>query len=276
LMFKVLNLFFISILCVHICWSQASDNAVKFQTLWQFEDENLSESRILLTEQGLIVPLDENRFILLDADSGETLWTIEITSEIVLEPFVNEGYLYIITSLPDTAKTLKKFSLITGIQVGSGVTDEKLFNLPSKLNDASDNILVSGTKKNTIENYISNKLIWKTTVGGNINDILINKYGVLISSSDNYLYQLNNKNGNKVWKIRFNNKVSGVGFLSENIGIVSIYAESKAYLLNFQKGKLLDFFSLEENEYTVSKPLTNKNRVFFQTNNRIICLNIQK
>jgi outer membrane protein assembly factor BamB len=188
--------------------------------------------------------------------------------------------LYIITSLPDTAKTLKKFSLITGIQVGSGVTDEKLFNLPSKLNvrtnDASDNILTSNIKKNTIEKYISNRLIWKTTVGGNINDILINKYGVLISSSDNYLYQLNNKNGNKVWKIRFNNKVSGVGFLSENIGIVSIYAESKAYLLDFQKGKLLDFFSLEGNEYTVNKPLIDKDRVFLQTNNRVICLNIIK
>jgi outer membrane protein assembly factor BamB len=275
LMFKTLNLIFILIICACNCWSQAVDNAVKFEIVWQFEDESLSERQIILTEQGIIVSPSENKFTLLDADSGEVLWTLEITGEIIAEPFVAADYLYIPTSLPNNANILKKFSLKTGIQIGTGLI-ENLSGIDRQNKNASDNAITFTIQNNTVQKISRNKSIWKTKTGGNINDVLINKYGILISSSDNYLYQLNLKNGNKVWKIRFNNKVLGTNLLNENIGIVIVYAENKLHIFDTQKGKLISYFLLNKNESLYNKPVVKKDLIYLQTSNRIICLQIKK
>jgi outer membrane protein assembly factor BamB len=271
-MFKILNLIFVLFFCTHNCWSQIYNNALKLETVWQFESENLSENKIIQASEGLIISLSENKFILLDPDLGEVLWSNEVTGEIISEPFVKEDYLYITTSLPNNENKINKFSLKTGIQVGSQTNIEN----PLKNSNASDNKKELIIQKNTIQKIINNKIIWKTKIGGNINDVTVNKYGILVSSSDNFLYGLNNKNGNKIWKIRFTNKVSGANLLTENIGIVNVYAESKVQIFDIQKGKLIDFFLLKDNEFPVNKPLISKGTVILQTNDKIICLKLKK
>ena len=271
-MFKTLNLIFILIFCVHNGWSQSVGNAVNLETLWQFQSESFSERKLLPTSEGIIVSLTENKFILLDADKGEILWTIEVAGEVISEPFADEDFLFFPTSRLNDNSIIKKFSLKTGIQIG---TETKVQNTAQNLN-ASDNVIKITSQNNTIKKNTLDKVIWKTKLGGSINDILINKYGILVSSSDNYLYQLNKKNGNKIWKIRFKNKVLGSNLLNENVGVVNIYAENKVQIIDVQKGKLNGFFLLEENEFPVNKPLFIKDKVLLQTNVRIICLKLKK
>jgi outer membrane protein assembly factor BamB len=276
LMFKQFTTCLIILISTLEIFSQSAQTVPNLELRWRFENSKLIDFKPFLSSEGLVISMLGGETALLDAESGNVLWTHESVGEIVSELLIKDGLVFV----PTVSDSVKKTKTLTVISLKTGLTIRTESNLENTLTNeiASDNTKLSNPSQdnlfvteNTVSSKISGKTLWKTKVGGEINHIGVNRFGILVSSDDNYLYLLNPKNGNKIWKDRFTGKVLGTNYISEKIGIITVYGESKLQLFDVQKGKLLSFIGLQTDEYPTANMVGRTNRFYLGTNRGVLC-----
>ncbi|MGI8467812.1 MAG: PQQ-binding-like beta-propeller repeat protein [Pyrinomonadaceae bacterium] len=90
------------------------------------------------------------------------------------------------------------------------------------------------------------KLLWESRAGADITSITELADKLLVSSSDNYIYLLSRKNGNRVWKKRLAGRNSGMPPVKDGVAVFSPLGERTATFLELLKGKQVNQISLNE------------------------------
>jgi outer membrane protein assembly factor BamB len=256
--------------------SQTDVLSAKLQQKWRFENDELAD-RFLLSNEGLIAFSNDGKILMLDLDTGKVIWKNDLAGDSIANATLVDDKLSVISKVDEKSVIILFLSLKTGIIIKT--ENVEIDSIPYKnhlellqYKSASDNGLkLYRIEKNSLIKNKNSLIDWKAKFGGNINDILFTKNGIIVSSTDNFVYLINEKKGNKVWKLRLSGKVLGAQILSEGIAIATVYGSSNLSMFNLQTGKLLNTIALSENEYNVFKPQILNQKVFIQTNGAIIC-----
>jgi outer membrane protein assembly factor BamB len=277
LMFKQFTIYPAVLICMLAVYPQVPETVPTLVAGWRFESSELTDFKPVLSSEGLVVSLLAGKVVLLDTESGSILWTNESAGEITSEPIVRDSFVFVSRMLTDADKsrqTLTTISLKTGLTVKTepSVLSSDSTEIDQPIKNASDNVfqLSSDSEifiaQNTVHRKVKGRIIWRAKLGGKINNIEANIYGFLVSSDDNYLYLLNPKNGNKVWKNRFSGKVLGTISVNEKVGVVTVYGENSLQLFDIQKGRLLSSLKFGTDEYPFSSLIRKAGQFYIGTN----------
>jgi outer membrane protein assembly factor BamB len=270
-MFKFFAVFILVLLCVCEIKPQTDKTTPKLERFWHYENTELNDFDYVICDEGLIVTTITGKVILIDINDGKTVWTNDLGGEFAAKPVFTDGKLSIASKIDDNSFYKREISIKTGITVKTELIKSGAIS-SQNMQLASDNLF----DKVSVENNLlikskNNVVVWKNKFGGNINDISFFKNNILVSSSDNFLYSISSKSGNKVWKLRFTGKVLGSEVLSEDIGITNVFGSNQIYLVNLANGKLVSTLQMENTEYSILKPLSADKKVIIQTNLGLIC-----
>lgn len=119
------------------------------------------------------------------------------------------------------------------------------------------------------------KIIWKYRTGGDINTITKTENGFLVSSFDNYVYYFQKDVGKLLWKKRLEARNSGALSQKTNQYILSLNNGQIAFVLDLEKGKIINQINLEENSFFVNSPVMLQDSVIFSTNKGILSYGIK-
>lgn len=253
--------------------TQISNLSPNLVELWRYESKDLSDFSFLVSLSGVVIPETNGKLVLVDLDTGKLVWNNDFAQELLFNPFVVDGNLTLISKLTDEKVVVNVLSIKTGIVSKNETTNiNSDFVLNYAKTIASDNELPNiNITKNIINKKLKEKVIWKIKLGGEVTGLNNFKNNLLISSTDNFLYLINSKNGDKIWKSRFSGRVLGALLINQNTGFVAVFGDNNLYFFNPSNGKISNSFTLKQNETVNQKPQILNGKIFVQTNNAIIC-----
>lgn len=155
----------------------------------------------------------------------------------------------------------------------SGSSYEELIKLkstPTAMLSTDSNSLFVGDKLGTVSrvNIRDKKLSWESRAGAEITDITEIGDKLLVSSSDNYVYLLSKKNGNRIWKKRLDGKNQGASTFSNGVAVFSPMGEQTATFVELKNGKTVNHVALKENKENEENEENVEN--FFLSSPRIV------
>lgn len=229
---------------------------------WQIEFENQTpvEWTYLLSDQSKIFLVTQTGVIhSIDKQTGRLLGQHKAVSQFSSYPKLSSSKIYV----GSFEKSVFVYSILTG-----EITETiNVPAAPSVIEVRDDDALVIGDKMGNIILYDqkSQRKLWKARAGAEILSIEKAEKGYLVSSGDNFVYLIADKNGKRLWKKRLAGKNSGTISRAAGIAVFATLNDEVASFLETNKGKLINQIFLEEDEYFINKPLISGNSVIFPT-----------
>ena len=238
-------------------------------TVWEVKLP-VSEKNFLYEYSHSLIVIDWEGFIYrIEKQSGRIIWKSKLESKLTATPHLELNALIlglstnqIIDLSLDTGKVITKVRVpFEPTTVMSVKNDKKLFWGDRKGIVTSANW--SSAKANTLKTNL--KTNWKFRIGAEISHIVSTPEGLLISSFDNFVYLISEKSGRIIWKRRFVGRISFKPLVVGNFAVISVFAEPEAFVIETNSGRLVNKFSLTEDNFFIESPLRIKNKLFFPT-----------
>jgi outer membrane protein assembly factor BamB len=112
---------------------------------------------------------------------------------------------------------------------------------------------------------VSGKIFWRFRIGGQISYIIFTSKGILLTSYDNFVYLVSADKGKALWKKRLSGRIIVEPLVTGNFVMVTSLADSDVFVLDLSDGKLVNQFSLTEENLSLSLPLLLDNLLVFIT-----------
>lgn len=112
-------------------------------------------------------------------------------------------------------------------------------------------------------NIETNKIAWKKRSGAALSTVIRTHIGLLVSSLDNFVYMLDEKNGDVIWKKRFSDKLLDISLIGKNAVVILPFDSGVASVLDINNGRLINSLKLSDSEVFQSvSPLSDSDLVF--------------
>lgn len=233
-------------------------------TLWKSEFSNafLPIEKVYLFSfvNYLIFVGDNGDIYSVDKTNGRIIWKKSLNTKLSSEPFVKANRL--------TVATLS--NKVIGLSMYDGRLIENLHfpvSLTTIVESVNENNFILGDGKGLIVSY--NKKLkaqgWKFRNGAEISDITSTREGLLVSSSDNYIYMIAEADGKLFWKRRLSGRISDKPQIFGNYIIVAANDDSSAAVLELDGGKLVNRVVLGEDNYFVGGSMRTGNYIVYAT-----------
>jgi outer membrane protein assembly factor BamB len=142
----------------------------------------------------------------------------------------------------------------------------------------TDNSLYIGDKYGNVSEIMisSGKVRWKAVTGAEIISVTKVKQGLLVSSFDNFIYLLSEKNGKRLWKKRLTGKSIGKPLIKDNVAVFCTLGGSDALFIELDKGKSVNKVLINDENYFINNPSSFNNLIFFPTLKGLIAFSSDK
>lgn len=219
------------------------------------------ETRVsIFINDGKIITVDQSgNMTAFNETTGEVLWNKPLNLELsdIQFDFQNKN-LVIFSKNKIISVDLETGKYIFQKEINSNLTAAYLFG---------NNLLIVGNKKGevfAVETY-TKKSVWKFRSGAEVSNISFTPKGLLVTSFDNFVYLIAPKNGEAIWKRRFEGRLSIEPYLFENYLVVITLSGSKAYILDINTGKAVNQIVLNGDNYFVNRPVLKNRFIVFPT-----------
>ena len=204
---------------------------------WNLELPASEKYFIEPTDQGVLaISTDGNVFHLAKAD-GTILWRSSTRGTIAIAPRLNNGRLLIATE----AKTVEEFDVTDVRRIASG----KVNATPAYVGAGNNSTAVFSDPKGGVYSIKTDgSKNWKFRSGGRIVFIEPVDGNVLFGSADNFVYFMSVESGNLAWKRRLPGRIANGGLISPSSAIFTVIGERSAYVIELNKGRLVDQISV--------------------------------
>lgn len=237
----------------------------------------------------------------LNKETGVTKWhtslRIEATGGVHL--LGDQEALYVLTNLGEffvldidngniqlhkrLYKKLTSMPKLTGQQILFGTSDRKVIGiskldsviktvlqtefLPVEVLIKNDKYLFLGDELGNVVlvNRDTGKIEWKMRTGAQISNMTLTERGLLLSSFDNYIYLLSERNGKRLWRRRLLGRSVGEFASKEGLAVFSILNGSDVIFIQEDKGKVVNQLTVPDGDFFLSNPLWVNNLLVFHT-----------
>lgn len=240
----------------YLLWSLDSETGV---TKWQFPFT--AKSPVLLSSYQNILVLNESSGTLTSVQKPDpqTFWKRNLGQNFSSSPSFNGDNIYIGTN----DNSIVKLSAKSG---------EIISKLPPS--QSSSTILIAdgdklfrGEKKGilSLSDTSKDRVVWSVRFGGEISSLTRVSDGLLVSSFDNFVYLVSQRNGRTIWKRRLSGRIIFRPLIIENQALMLSAAGGELVVLNLSDGKILNQISLAERGFVLSMPVILEKRLVLST-----------
>jgi outer membrane protein assembly factor BamB len=207
----------------------------------------------------------------IDKENGKVIWIKDLKNPLSSTPILNKNNIYIST----VENTITKFSISNYKEPGLIKITK---SLPNTLLVTTDGALVYGDKiGNVYSLYDSNtKIMWKVRLGAEIKDITQTRLGLLISSSDNFTYLIDNKRGKRLWKSRMSGSTIQKPLIVGDYFISTSPFQPEAIIKNLRNGKIINRVELEGDNFFTGDIIFKRDLLIFTTKKGIMSFSNNK
>lgn len=240
-------------------------------TVWQKSLASEKSEKVFLLEdlEKLFIFTENGLTYCIDKLNGRTLFETKIGYKIATVPFLNKDKLHFssmdgkfVTYSTQNWQIQKTLDLKT-IPSTMLVTDNSLY-IGDKYGNVSEIMISSG------------KVRWKAVTGAEIISVTKVKQGLLVSSFDNFIYLLSEKNGKRLWKKRLTGKSIGKPLIKDNVAVFCTLGGSDALFIELDKGKSVNKVLINDENYFINNPSSFNNLIFFPTLKGLIAFSPDK
>jgi outer membrane protein assembly factor BamB len=129
------------------------------------------------------------------------------------------------------------------ISTSSGERLSQLTSLsqPISVFISSANTIISGDRKGNLTaiDIASKQARWKFKNGAQVSSITAAGENILVSSYDNFVYQMSPASGNVYWKRRLSGRVVETPLVTKDFAVVRVLGEPGATFIDLKSGKIL-------------------------------------
>lgn len=207
----------------------------------------------------LIVVSSAGTIEAISAADGNAAWRREIAGGFVAEPAMAAGKIAV-------AATSNQIFVISV----SGGDIESVRKMPfavTAVGRTADGQMLVGDERGTVFLYDDavDKPVWKFKSGGSISTIAGANGNILAVSNDNFVYLLDDRNGDVIWKKRLPGRAAAAHVFEDKYVVVAGFEQHDALLLDVSKGKVAGQIKLAGDE-TVSSIRTTPTSILVLTN----------
>ena len=197
------------------------------------------------SEAGLIVASSTGTIRSLETKDHSVKWTREIANGFAAVPLVVAGKIMVAS----TSGQLFTVSAASG-------EIESMRKLPftsTVVGQTASSWLIVGDERGNVTLFSngSDKPYWRFKSGGAISHILEAAGGIIAVSLDNFVYFLNERNGDVVWKKRMGGRVGGIAAQGDRYIVVAGLEEHSGVLLDASTGKVSGQIQFDDDEMIV-------------------------
>jgi outer membrane protein assembly factor BamB len=171
--------------------------------------------------------------VAVDKKDGTVKWQTTVDKKLAAAPHFTEKYIGL-------AVESSEIFLI------SSQNGERLFQLASPFPAISlfipdVNTLISGDGKGNVwaMDIPSKQIRWKFKNGARVSSITGAGENILVSSYDNFVYQMSPANGNVLWKRRLPGRVIERPLVTRDFAVVRVLGEPEVSFIDLKSGKIL-------------------------------------
>ena len=196
----------------------------------------------------------------VDAKSGTVEWKREIADGFAAAPAFDGGKVIVAT----TAKQIFAISLVSG----EIISMRKLSFGVTALGETSSGQMIAGDERGNVSSLSAGaeKPYWNFKSGGEISAVFTIGDHMLVTSHDNFVYFLFNRNGGVMWKKRLTGRVSQISLYADRFALVTSYDQHGAVLTDLTNGKVAGQIAFGEDENLVYSPVISNGLIFTLTN----------
>ena len=184
--------------------------------------------------------------IALDKKDGTLKWQISLDKKLATAPHFTEKYIGL-------AVESSEIFLI------SSQNGERFFQITSPFPAISVfisdfNTLISGDRKGNVwaMDILTKQIKWKFKNGAQVSSITGAGENILVSSYDNFVYQMSPANGNVLWKRRLPGRVIERPLVTRDFAVVRVLGESEVSFIDLKSGKILGKIVSEGDDITTA------------------------
>jgi outer membrane protein assembly factor BamB len=149
-------------------------------------------------------------------------------------------------------KVVDEFGLSDGRRVASAKTE----SMPAYVGAGEDSTAVYSDQKGVVYSIKTNGTKnWKFRAGGRIVFVKPVNENVLLGSADNFVYFMSVEYGNLLWKRRLPGRIANGELIGNNLAIFTVVGENSAYVIELEKGRLVDQISLADEDAFLLTPI---------------------
>lgn len=206
-------------------------------------------SLILISRGGVVMAMDK---------AGSVKWKREVAEGFAAEPYIVPGKALIGT----TAKQLFTINLTSGeIESMRRVSTD----ITAVAQTATGEAIVGDDRGNLTILNGAEKPVWKFKSGGEISRIFQNGLQIIAASHDNFVYQLQTRNGDVEWKKRLGGRVQQMGLVGERYMLTASFDEKAAIITDLATGKVAGQIPFAEGETVTAQPVFSQGSIFILT-----------
>ena len=196
----------------------------------------------------------------LDANGGRTIWRREIASGFIGKPAFSATKVAVAT----TSNQIFTISLLNGEIEGI----QKIALPASSLLWATDGAVIAGDERGNITSIKidAERPNWRFKSGGQVASLLHVGNDLVAFSYDNFIYSLDERNGDVNWKRRLSGRVSHAAKIGDHYIWVSALDDNGVIVIDSRNGKVVGQVSFGENEKLMSEPVIAEDTVVTVTN----------
>jgi outer membrane protein assembly factor BamB len=217
-------------------------------SLWNVELP--AAERYYLTSDGinLAVVSSAGSIWLIESESGRIRWSSSSAGVISSQPRIEAGRLLVAVNV----KRVEEFSIETGSKVASAEVD----GVPAFVRAGQSSAAIYSDDRGNVHSIqMGGGRNWKFRAGGKV--VYIRSVGdnVLLGSADNFIYFMSVEYGNLLWKRRLPGRVANGGLVSSGLAIFTVVGDRNAYIVELEKGKLIDRLELSNEDAFLLAPI---------------------
>lgn len=224
-----------------------------------FSDKSVEQVYLSRIGDELVIISADGYFSALNTKDGNLTWQKNIDGDLSLVRVDAErrmivfavGNKVLVMSADDGA-ILKEFDVSFKATAMAFEPDEKLI-----LGDNKGGVHAFNPKNEA--------KMWTIRGGGEISDITLTDFGVLVSSFDNFAYLVSPTSGKRIWKRRMSGRLSEKPLIIGKYAVLTNLSDPVAVILDLETGKVVNRVSLENGNYFTDKILSGGNLLVFST-----------
>lgn len=228
-----------------------------------------AEGHFLASYNGTIVIVSKNGTIQsVDAKAGTVKWNRQIADGFASAPAFDGGNVIVAT----TVKQIFAVSLVSGEIISMRKAP---FGITA-LGESDSGQVIAGDERGNVTSFVAGaeNAYWSFKSGGEISAVFPIADHVLITSHDNFVYFLFNRNGGVMWKKRLPGRISQIGLYADKFALVTSFEQHGAVLTDLTNGKVAGQIAFGEEERLVSAPVMSNERIFILTDKAVYAFSV--
>lgn len=228
-------------------------------TNWQTSLDFTNKVFLIKYNNKLIILGKEGKSSVIDKNNGKVIWSKNLGLELSSTPIIFENQIIL--------GTLSKQIFFYSIEDGKILSQFETPSSPNIISVIKNRYLFWGDYKGNayLKDLTTKKIIWKIRSGAEIANILATQQDILISSLDNFIYLISIKTGKSMWKKRFTGRLLSNFVIIDRYAIIVTFTFGVADIIDIESGKLVNQFSIGDDNYFINKPLFSNGLFVFPT-----------